>query len=81
METKYAKLPQHVPNGHKMYQHFSLQHPPRFTKIVNFSLKLHHLATLGRREMERYGAALFIDTESTDRQNVEIRIVDITYLS
>jgi hypothetical protein len=30
----------------KIYQYLSLQHPPKFTQIVIFGLKIYHLATL-----------------------------------
>jgi hypothetical protein len=33
-------------NGHKMYQRFPLQDPPKFTQIGIFGLKTNHLATL-----------------------------------
>jgi hypothetical protein len=45
-----TKLPENVPNGHKMYQmaieHFPLPGPPKFTQIAIFGLKIYHLATL-----------------------------------
>jgi hypothetical protein len=53
MTTKYTKWPLNIsngrkntPNGHKVYQHFPLQDPPKFTQIGIFGLKTNHLATL-----------------------------------
>jgi hypothetical protein len=43
MAIKYF---QYRPNGHKIYQDFPLQDPPKFTKIGIFGLKTNHLATL-----------------------------------
>jgi hypothetical protein len=34
------------PNGHKTYQDYPLQDPPKFTQIWIFGLKTNHLATL-----------------------------------
>jgi hypothetical protein len=39
MATKYTKWPWNGPNGHKIYQHFQLQDPPRFSQIGIFGLK------------------------------------------
>jgi hypothetical protein len=60
---KYTKLPQTIPNCHKLCQmamkysklsynlkktkHFPFQGPPKFTQIRIFGLKINHLATLG----------------------------------
>jgi hypothetical protein len=33
-------------NGHKTYQHFPLQDPPKLTQIGTLGLKIYHLATL-----------------------------------
>jgi hypothetical protein len=41
-----TKWPQNRPNGHKIYQHFPFQGPPKSTHIVNFGKKLCNLATL-----------------------------------
>jgi hypothetical protein len=38
-----------IPNGHKIYQHFPFQGPPKFTQIGIFGFKTNHLATLQRR--------------------------------
>jgi hypothetical protein len=35
-------------NGHKIYQHLSLQDTPNFAQIVILGLKIYHLATLGQ---------------------------------
>jgi hypothetical protein len=43
---QYNKWPCYIPNGHKIYQHFPFQDPPKITKIVIFGLKIYHLATL-----------------------------------
>jgi hypothetical protein len=34
------------PNGHKIYQDFPQQDPPKFTQIGIFGLKTNHLAAL-----------------------------------
>jgi hypothetical protein len=46
MASKYTEWPQNIPNGHKMYQHFPLQDPPKYTKIGIFGLKIYYLANL-----------------------------------
>jgi hypothetical protein len=47
---KYFQFPNR-PNGHKIYQHFPLQDPPKFTQIGNFWFEnKHHLASLVKRE-------------------------------
>jgi hypothetical protein len=43
---QYAKWPQNIPNGHKIYKHFTLQDPPKLIQIGIFGLKKCHLATL-----------------------------------
>jgi hypothetical protein len=35
-QQKYNKWPQNRPNGRKIYQHFSLQDPPKFTPNWEF---------------------------------------------
>jgi hypothetical protein len=35
-----------IPNGHRIYQHFTFQGPPKYTQIAIFGLKRNHLATL-----------------------------------
>jgi hypothetical protein len=45
----YTKLPQNIPNGHKIYQHLTLQALSELTKIGIFGFKIYHLATLVRR--------------------------------
>jgi hypothetical protein len=35
-----------LPNGHKIYQHFSFQDPPKVKKLWFFGLKMYHLASL-----------------------------------
>jgi hypothetical protein len=46
-----TKSTQNVRNGHKIYQHFPIKGPPKFTPIGIFGLKINHLATriLGTR--------------------------------
>jgi hypothetical protein len=39
MAVKYS-------NGHKIYQHFSFQSPPKFIQIAIFGMKVNHPATL-----------------------------------
>jgi hypothetical protein len=43
---KYTKLPQTIPNVHKIYHHLPLQGPPKFTQVSIFGFKTNHLATL-----------------------------------
>jgi hypothetical protein len=45
---KYTKLPQTIPNVHKIYHHLPLKDPLKFTQIWIFGLKTNHLATLIR---------------------------------
>jgi hypothetical protein len=40
------KWPYYIPNGHKIYQNFPFQDPPKFTQILIFGLKIYHLATM-----------------------------------
>jgi hypothetical protein len=42
----YTKWPNNIPNGHKIYKHFSFQVPPKFTQILIFGLKTNDLANL-----------------------------------
>jgi hypothetical protein len=46
MTMKYTKWSQNIANGRKMYQHFPLQDPSKFTQIGIFGLKMCHLATM-----------------------------------
>jgi hypothetical protein len=46
MAIKYFQWQLNRPNGHKIYQDFPLQDPPKFTQIGIFGLKTNHLATL-----------------------------------
>jgi hypothetical protein len=49
MVIKYSKWKWNRPNGHKIYQHISLQDTRKFTQIGIFGLKICHLATLPKR--------------------------------
>jgi hypothetical protein len=40
-----TKLSQNIPNGHKIYQNFPFQCPPKFTKVGISGMKINHLAT------------------------------------
>jgi hypothetical protein len=42
----YTKWHENIPNGHKIYQHFPFQGPPKFTQIRILGLRIKHLATL-----------------------------------
>jgi hypothetical protein len=61
----YTKWTKNIANGHKIYQHFPFQGPPKFTQIWFFGLKTNHLATLlkalafffDRRCCEQHGGA------------------------
>jgi hypothetical protein len=52
-QNRYIKWPLNIsngrkigrPNGHRIYQDFPLQDPPKFTKIGIFCLKTNHMAT------------------------------------
>jgi hypothetical protein len=46
MAIKYFQRPYNRPKGHKTYQHFPLQDPPKFTQIGIFGSKTNHLASL-----------------------------------
>jgi hypothetical protein len=46
MAIKYFQWLKNRPNGHKIYQDFPWQDPPKFTQIEIFGLKTNHLATL-----------------------------------
>jgi hypothetical protein len=39
----YNKWPIYIPNGHKIYQHLSLQDTPKFTQSWIFGLKSYDL--------------------------------------
>jgi hypothetical protein len=47
MVIKYPKSSKNLPNGNKIYKHFSIEGPPKFTQFVIFCLKTNPLATLG----------------------------------
>jgi hypothetical protein len=36
----------YIPNGHKIYQYFPFEGPPKFTQIAIFGLKINNLTTL-----------------------------------
>jgi hypothetical protein len=42
----YQNIYQKYQNGYKIYQRFTLQDPPKFTQIGIWGLKMYHLATL-----------------------------------
>jgi hypothetical protein len=44
--TEYIKWPENRQNGHKIYQHLSLQDPPKFTQSGIFGFKICHPATM-----------------------------------
>jgi hypothetical protein len=46
MVIKYPKHPSNIPNGHKIYKHFPIEGPPKFSQSGIFGLKTNHLATL-----------------------------------
>jgi hypothetical protein len=52
MAIKYTKWPKYIPIGHKIYQHFPVRGPTKFTQIWIFGLKIYNLATLARIEAE-----------------------------
>jgi hypothetical protein len=58
MVIKYPKGPSNIPNGHKIYQKFVIEGPPKCTQIGIFGLKINHLATLHSRR----GCQIFLDT-------------------
>jgi hypothetical protein len=39
MVIKYPKCQSSIPNGHKIYQHFPIEGPPKFTQIGIFGSK------------------------------------------
>jgi hypothetical protein len=44
--TKSSKTKIHITSGHRKYQHFPYQGPPKYTQIGICGLKINHLATL-----------------------------------
>jgi hypothetical protein len=46
MATQYNKCPLNIPNGHKIYQYFPFQGPPKYTQGGIFGMKIFHLASL-----------------------------------
>jgi hypothetical protein len=46
MVLKYPKSPLNIPNGQRIYKHFPISSPPKFTQIGIFGLKTNRLATL-----------------------------------
>jgi hypothetical protein len=46
--VKYRNWQYYIPNGHKMYQPFPIQGPPKFAQIGILGLKIYNLATLIR---------------------------------
>jgi hypothetical protein len=46
-----------IPNDHKVYQHFLISGPPKFTQIRIFGLKRSHLATLDGRQIVNFQTA------------------------
>jgi hypothetical protein len=46
MVIKYPKSPKDIPSGHKIYNHFPIYGPAKFTQIGIFGLKTNNLATL-----------------------------------
>jgi hypothetical protein len=54
-------------NGHKIYQKFQLQRFPKFIKIVNFGMKIYHLATLLKKHTEvRHESVAFVNKVSNE---------------
>jgi hypothetical protein len=51
-----TKTGKNIQNGHKIYQDFPQQDPPKFTQIGIFGLKTNHLATLSRTVFENDGS-------------------------
>jgi hypothetical protein len=51
MVIKYPNFQSHIPNGHKMYQHFPIEGPQKFTQIGIFGLKTKHLATMNSQRL------------------------------
>jgi hypothetical protein len=39
MAKNYTEWPQNIPNGHKLYQHFPFQDPPKYTQIGIFGFE------------------------------------------
>jgi hypothetical protein len=39
MVIKYPKCLQNIPNGHKIYKHFQIYGPPKFTQIGGYGFK------------------------------------------
>jgi hypothetical protein len=41
----------YIPNGDRVFQPFPFQGPPKVAQIMNFCLKIYHLATLQREDI------------------------------
>jgi hypothetical protein len=54
---RYTKWLSDIPNGDKIFQHFTIQGPPKYTQIGIFGLKRNHLATL--LQTDRFGLPRF----------------------
>jgi hypothetical protein len=64
MATRCTKGLSNITNGHKIYQHFPFQGPPKYTQIEIFGLKIYHLATLGTRRADVNGNEVRWQTEN-----------------
>jgi hypothetical protein len=49
----YTKWTENIPNGHKIYQHFPFQRPPKYTQNWNFGIKINYLAALVRETLTK----------------------------
>jgi hypothetical protein len=56
--TNGHKLSQNISKGLKIYQHFSIKGPQKFTQNIIFGLKINHLATLRPQPSRRSSATL-----------------------
>jgi hypothetical protein len=56
MAIKCTKLSWYIPNGHRIYQPFAFQGPPKFSQIGIFGMKIYHLATLPQPLEETFEA-------------------------
>jgi hypothetical protein len=52
LTTKYTKWPRNLPNEHKIYKHFLVGGPPKYTKFGIFGMKINHLATLSAKHVQ-----------------------------
>jgi hypothetical protein len=64
-----------IPNVHKIYQHFTIQGPPKFTQNDIFGLKINHLATLVHAPVGEHGE--LVDDGRVEEADVALAVADV----